>query len=331
MTKHRWPASSSTYDFDDIGNRISTKVGGDNDGWNLRPANYTVTALDRYTNRTVSGTVDVIGIADARAAVTVETIKRRNGKWNITTSGWPFQTAPPCILASPNKATYGTTSTTTGHVFIPATPEYFNHDADGNLTSDGRWKYTWDAENRLTAMESITNGTPSASWRKLAFVYDAQGRRIRRTLHSGNTNATWGAVIFDNLYVYNGWNLMVELNATNKAIINSYMWGADVSGTQQGAGGVGGLLKIYRPGAADNFTVYDANGNLTALVDGSSGTVSANYEYGPFGELILAPPGQWPRPTRFRWSTKVSRTMRPTWSCISGTALQPVHGALAYN
>ncbi len=152
-------------------------------------------------------------------------------------------------------------------------------------------------------MESITNGTPSASWRKLAFVYDAQGRRIRKTVQIGNTNATWGAVIFDNLYVYNGWNLMVELNATNKAIINSYMWGADVSGTEQGAGGVGGLLKIYRPGAADNFTVYDANGNLTALVDGSSGTVSANYEYGPFGEVIRLS-GTEASANPIRWSTK---------------------------
>ena len=289
------------YDFDDIGNRISTKVGGDNDGWNLRPANYTVTALNQYTNRTVSGTVDVIGIADARAAVTVnnQTAERKVEYYHL---GLALSNSTALYPSITNKATYGTTSTTTGHVFIPATPEYFNHDADGNLTSDGRWKYTWDAENRLTAMESITNGTPSASWRKLAFVYDAQGRRIRKTVQIGNTNATWGAVIFDNLYVYNGWNLMVELNATNKAIINSYMWGADVSGTEQGAGGVGGLLKIYRPGAADNFTVYDANGNLTALVDGSYGTVSANYEYGPFGELIRAT-GPMAKANPFRFSS----------------------------
>ncbi len=296
------PRTEPFLDFDDIGNRISTKVGGDNDGWNLRPANYTVTALNQYTNRTVSGTVDVIGIADARAAVTVnnQTAERKVEYYHL---GLALSNSTALYPSITNKATYGTTSTTTGHVFIPATPEYFNHDADGNLTSDGRWKYTWDAENRLTAMESITNGTPSASWRKLAFVYDAQGRRIRKTVQIGNTNATWGAVIFDNLYVYNGWNLMVELNATNKAIINSYMWGADVSGTEQGAGGVGGLLKIYRPGAADNFTVYDANGNLTALVDGSYGTVSANYEYGPFGEVIRAT-GPTAKVNAFRFSSK---------------------------
>jgi YD repeat-containing protein len=34
-------------------------------------------------------------------------------------------------------------------VFVPKTPETFTYDADGNLLSDGRWNYTWDAENRL--------------------------------------------------------------------------------------------------------------------------------------------------------------------------------------
>ena len=29
------------------------------------------------------------------------------------------------------------------------TPEDFSYDADGNLTNDGRFAYTWDGENRL--------------------------------------------------------------------------------------------------------------------------------------------------------------------------------------
>ena len=37
----------------------------------------------------------------------------------------------------------------TGNVFVPKTPEQFAYDSDGNLTNDGRWAYTWDAENRL--------------------------------------------------------------------------------------------------------------------------------------------------------------------------------------
>ena len=35
---------------------------------------------------------------------------------------------------------------TTGNAFVPRTAEVFQYDRDGNLTNDGRWTYTWDAE-----------------------------------------------------------------------------------------------------------------------------------------------------------------------------------------
>jgi len=42
-----------------------------------------------------------------------------------------------------------------GKKFVPLYPESFNHDADGNLTSDGRWTNRWDGENRLVPMETL--------------------------------------------------------------------------------------------------------------------------------------------------------------------------------
>src|SRR5438128_2326869 len=48
------------------------------------------------------------------------------------------------------------------------------YDLDGNLSSDGRWNYTWDAENRLIKMESLA-GAPAASVRRLSFQYDWMG------------------------------------------------------------------------------------------------------------------------------------------------------------
>jgi len=53
-----------------------------------------------------------------------------------------------------------------GNVFVPRTPEPFSYDLDGNMTSDGRWNYTWDAENRLVKVESRSD-TPQASWRRV--------------------------------------------------------------------------------------------------------------------------------------------------------------------
>jgi len=53
---------------------------------------------------------------------------------------------------------------------------------------------------------------------------------------------------------------------------------------------VGGLLEVTYHGSATTnaFVAYDGNGNVAALVNAADGTLLANYEYGPFGELIRA-------------------------------------------
>lgn len=65
------PGQQFEYGFDDIGNRTSTKAGGDQSGAGLRPASYTVNSLNQYTSRTVPDKFDVLGIATASASVTV--------------------------------------------------------------------------------------------------------------------------------------------------------------------------------------------------------------------------------------------------------------------
>ena len=62
------------YAFDDIGNRETTKAGGDAAGANLRLASYTVNNLNQYTQRTVPGTNDVIGAAMATNDVSVNSV-----------------------------------------------------------------------------------------------------------------------------------------------------------------------------------------------------------------------------------------------------------------
>src|SRR6185503_7942012 len=74
----------------------------------------------------------------------------------------------------------GTNQTNFGFLFVPKTPEVPAYDSDGNLTTNGQWFFTWDAENRLIKAESLTNN-PVASKRKVEFKHDGQGRRIRRT------------------------------------------------------------------------------------------------------------------------------------------------------
>jgi RHS repeat-associated protein len=64
------------------------------------------------------------------------------------------------------------------------------------------------------------------------------------------------------------------------------MWGLDLSGSMQGAGGVGGLLAVNDWANGAHFAAYDGNGNVVAMVKAADGTISAQYEYGPFAEPI---------------------------------------------
>ena len=191
--------------------------------------------------------------------------------------------------------------TNSGRLLVPRTPEEFIHDGDGTLTQDGLWNYTWDAENRLVRMVSRSE-VPESSRQSLSFRYDDQGRRISKSVSNWVTGQ-W-SLVTDHRFVYDGWNLLAVLNSNLEPLL-TLAWGLDLSGTPQGAGGVGGLLWVSShlvPGSS-HFAAYDANGNVTALVNSSDGVVSARYEYGPFGEpLRVSGPMGTLNPLRF--STK---------------------------
>ena len=177
------------YAFDDIGNRLSTKAGGDETGAALRTASYTANALNQYTARDVPGAVDVLGIAHASASVTVngqspyrrgEYFRKELATNNAAAAVW---------MAVTNIASLsGTNQTNVGNLFLPRTAESFAYDADGNLTNDGRFRYVWDAENRMTLVESQATA-PTASKRKVTFEYDDGGRMTRRVEYDGSSGS----------------------------------------------------------------------------------------------------------------------------------------------
>ena len=105
------------------------------------------------------GYFDVAGVAPG-ATVTV-TKHVGGGPQPASRNGLYFFTANP--LTNTSDAVYAQLDITddaippnTGEVnaYVAETPESFNHDDDGNLEGDGRWLYTYDAENRLITMET---------------------------------------------------------------------------------------------------------------------------------------------------------------------------------
>jgi len=289
------------YGFDDIGNRELAKSGGNSSGTGLRTETYTPTLLNQYSQRTEANTFDVMGLANASATVTVNTQStyRKNEYFQkaLTVSNG----SNPVWQQVDIVATLGGSSTSsTGFVYTAKTPVVYTHDDDGNLVMDGQWMNVWDAENRLISQQSLFT-VPTAAKKKLEYEYDYRGRRIRKKTYDWNGSA-WVADE-DVRFVYDGWNLIAEINASD-VIQQSYMWGLDLSGSLQGAGGVGGLVKMQDHGTGKHyFYGYDGNGNVMSLVDGDAGTYAANYEYGPFGETLRAS-GAMAMANPFRFSTK---------------------------
>ncbi len=110
-------------------------------------------------------------------------------------------------------------------------------------------------------------------------------------------------------------------------MIRSYTWGTDLGGSLQGAGGVGGLLAEtinISANAGTYFCAFDGNGNVSALTKSSDGSLAAQYEYGPFGEVIRAT-GPMAKVNPFRFSTKYQDDETDLVMLLSCPALQSFH------
>jgi len=187
------------------------------------------------------------------------------------------------------------------------------YDANGNLVGFGGSStnaYFYDDENRLIVITNglnVANGTnpppqfgpstgelvqspsppqPTGGW-KAEFTYDGLGRlRIRKDYYAYSsgfylTNTT--------LYIYDGNRVIQERNAGDVPTV-SYTRGTDLSGSLEGAGGIGGLLARSSGYSSGNWTSHayyhaDGNVNITALVDSSQALV-ATYRYDPYGNLL---------------------------------------------
>jgi RHS repeat-associated protein len=173
-----------------------------------------------------------------------------------------------------------------------------SYDANGNLTniSGFNWDYVYDDENRLYQLYQLNQSPEKAT----EFVYDGVGRLKRRLEYHWEL---WDSLLepigdgyweldSETRYIYDGWRVIQERVVTGSGTTPtvSYTRGTDLSGSLEGAGGIGGLLARshgYSGGNWSTHTFYhaDGNGNITYLVN-SSQTGAASYRYDPFGNLV---------------------------------------------
>ena len=288
----------SEFGYDNIGNRDYAYFGGNASGGNLRYQDYTANSLNQYGSIVTPGYQSISGMAWADTNVVVisggvtNAASRQDSYFSYEL---PLANSGP--VCQPVTVQAGGQSSG-GNLLFPPYQRSPISDLDGNLISDGLWTNRWDAKNRLISIESLST-VPALGRKHVEFGYDYMDRRVWRKIYNDS-----GTFTNHTLFLYDGWNLIAELDGTTKAPVRSYLWGLDLSGTLTEAGGIGGLVvqRDHRSGSY-HFPSYDGHGNIVALVNAADQSLSAQYEYGSFGELIRSS-GPMARANPFRFSTK---------------------------
>lgn len=273
------PGRGLGFVYDTAGNRKSASVDTESVTYTDETGNLGGNALNQIKNRGTLRT-RVSGTSNATVTVGGAATNRQGSYFDVTAPlgfGQSAQLTTTATLA-------GQSVTDTRTVTQPQATESCTYDDDGNLTDDGRWHYSYDAENRLTSMLSridLISGLPDT---RVYFAYDYLGRRVsKRVTVNGTTQ-------FDRKFVYDGWNLLAEFDTSNGQVARTYVWGLDITGSLTASGGVGALL-LQTTHVSGTTTAYhvaqDANGNVSALV-ASGGAIVATYEYDPFGQTMRA-------------------------------------------
>jgi RHS repeat-associated protein len=138
----------------------------------------------------------------------------------------------------------------------------FVYDAAGNLIEEPGKRYTYDAENRIV-MATVEGGVTSQ------YVYDGNGRRVKKTVGGVATRFEYGA----------GGELIAEWNdadSPNKNVQKDYFYKG------------GELFATKAVGSSEyQFATSDHLGSPRAWTDGSGNLVAGGrHDYAPFGEEL---------------------------------------------
>ena len=129
-------------------------------------------------------------------------------------------------------------------------------------------------------------------------TYGHRGRMVsKRITENDGSNSPFS--VLHSTFVWDDWNIIREIVREGGSVtVTDNVWGLDIDGSLQGAGGVGGLLAVVRSDCAVTnsafciqhsalyLPTYDANGNVSEYVS-TNGEIVAHYDYSPFGEILV--------------------------------------------
>ena len=164
----------------------------------------------------------------------------------------------------------------------------YTYDGNGNKTNHAGITYAYDDENRLTLVSDEVNHTY-----RYGYVYDGRGRlKYRQNYYwqfLGPSGYMW--IPTDSVrYIYDGMRVIQERIVDSPMV--SYTLGTDLSGSLEGAGGIGGMLARSHDYMSTNGNWYthsfyhaDGNGNITYLETSAQG-LAAYYRYDAYGNEL---------------------------------------------
>jgi YD repeat-containing protein len=206
---------SASYTFDDMG-RLTTSAQASNGVSAQRRFAY-----DRWANR--------IGVWDATS-----------GGSQIQSIGLQQSGGAPT-----NRITSVTTTGTVGYVY----------DASGNVTNDGLHSYTYDAEDRLVAVDSGATGQ---------YAYDAGSHRVKKTALGATTH-----------YLWEGGQVLSEHDGSSGYVVQEYI---NAGGTFVAKVNVNGTFYFLRDVQSERLRL-DASG----VVTGQLGHLPFGEDFGESG------------------------------------------------
>ncbi len=138
----------------------------------------------------------------------------------------------------------------------PSSTANLAYDQNGNLTGDGTWTFTYDAENRL--LQAAKAGS------SVTYTYDALGRRQTKTVNGTLTN-----------YLSAGDEEIAEYDGSNN-LLRRYIPGP---GTDQP------VAMVIVSGTTNTLRFFhaDRQGSVVAMADAAGAMIEGPFTYDPYG------------------------------------------------